>query len=201
MREGDFIAVIAYDLRPEILVDFTQDKGEVVQALQRLNYPAFSESNLYDTVADTLDRLEEVQGKVAMILISSGIDTFSKINLGEMLKRTKKTNVAIYPVALGGNFLARNDQYLEATTRLDFLQAESTLKSFAKFTGGQAYFPRFTSAFPDIFQTIAAVLRSQYTLSYVSTNPTKDSKYRRIQVDVTADVDGDGKPDKLKINH
>lgn len=201
MREGDWIAVVAYDIRPEILVDFTQNKGDVFQALHRLNYPAFSEANLYDTVVDTLDRLEEVEGKVAMILVSSGLDTFSKVNLGEVLKKTKKTNVTIYPVALGGNFLARNDQFLSATTRLDFLQAENTLRSFAKFTGGQAYFPRFTSAFPAIFQTISALLRSQYTLSYVSTNPAQDGKYRKIKVDVTADIDGDGKPDKLKVNH
>ena len=201
MREGDWIAVVAYDIRPEILVDFTQDRSEVQKALRRLNYPAFSESNLYDTVADTLDRLEEVQGKVAMVLVSSGLDTFSKLNLGEILKKTKKTNVAIYPVALGGNFLARNDMRLGAITRLDFLQAESTLKAFAKFTGGQAYFPRFSQAFPSIFQTISAVLRSQYTLAYVSTNPSKDGKYRKIKVNVSADVNGDGKPDKLKIHH
>lgn len=201
MRPGDWVAMVAYDIRPEILVDFTQDPGEVNKGLARLNYPAFSESNLYDTVIDTLDRLEEVKGKVAMILVSSGLDTFSKKNLGDALKAARKTNVVIYPVSIGGNFRARNDQYLGATARLDLQQGDNFLKTIAKYTGGQAYFPRFESAYPSIFETISALLRTQYTLSYVSSNPARKEKFRKIRVDVEVDVDGDGKPDKLKVHH
>ncbi len=202
MRPGDWVAVVAYDIRPEILVDFTQNKGEVVDSLRRLNYPAFRESNLYDTVIDTLGRLEEVEGKTAMILVTSGLDTFSKHNLGQVLNAAKRTNVVIYPVSIGGNFLARNEQYLGSITRLDFYQAENTLKTLAKYTGGQAYFPRFQQAFPGIFQTISALLRSQYSVSYVSTNSKRDGKFRKIKV-VLKDVDlnGDGKPEKLKVNY
>ncbi len=201
MRQGDYVAVVAYDIRPEILVDFTDNPNEAVNALRRLNFPAFSESNMYDAVIDTMERLEEVEGKVAMVLVSTGLDTFSKNNLSELLKAAKKTNVVIYPVAIGGNFLARAEHRLPATFRMDFYQAESTLKALAKYTGGQAYFPRFVQAFPGIFETISALLRSQYTLSYVSNNPTPDGKFRKIKVEVDVDVNGDGKPDKLKVNH
>ena len=201
MREGDWIAVVAYDLRPEILVDFTQNPGDVYNALRRLNAPAYSESNLYDTVIDTLDRLEEVQGKVSIVLVTTGLDSFSKTNLGKFLKRVKNTNVTIYAIGLGGNFLARAEQYLPATVRMDFLQAEATLKNIAKSTGGHAYFPRFTSAFNGIFQNISALVRSQYSLSYVSTNPKQDNKFRKLRIQVQADVNGDGKPDKLKVSH
>lgn len=201
MRQGDWVAMIAYDIRPEILVDFTQNKGEVMQALGRLNFPAFSESNMYDTVIDTLDRLEEIDGKVAVILVSTGIDTFSKVNLNDLLKAVKKTNVVIYPVSIGGNLRARYEHQMSPMARLDFYQADATLKAMAKATGGQAYFPRFETEYPGIFNTISALLRSQYSLSYVSTNPSKDGKYRKIKVNVTADIDGDGKPDKLKVNN
>ena len=81
MRAEDWIAVVAYDIRPEILVDFTQNKEQVYGSLAKLNYPAFLESNLYDTVYDVLDRVQEMEERVAIILVSSGIDTFSKINL------------------------------------------------------------------------------------------------------------------------
>ena len=201
MREGDWIALVAYDIRPEILVDFTQSPGDVFTAVRRLNTPAYSESNLYDTVIDTLDRLEEVQGKVSIVLVTTGLDSFSKANLGDLLKRVKRTNVTIYPMGLAGNFLARGEQYLPATTRMDFLQAESTLKSIAKSTGGQAYFPRFTGAYRSIFQNISALVRSQYSLSYVSTNPKQDEKFRKLRIQIEADADGDGKPDKLKVLH
>ncbi|RPI27492.1 MAG: VWA domain-containing protein [Acidobacteria bacterium] len=201
MRKDDWVAVMAYDMRPEILVDFTQNKMEVYNALRRLNFPAFSESNMYDTVWDVLDRIEEVDSKVAIVLIASGIDTFSKKNLGETLKRVQNTNAVIYPVSTGGNFRARYESDLAATSRLDLYQADSTLKQFAKSTGGAAFFPRFITEYPGIFQTISALLRHQYSISYTPTNTKMDGKLRKIKVEVEADIDGDGKPDKLKAQH
>ncbi|HSR50364.1 MAG TPA: VWA domain-containing protein [Acidobacteriota bacterium] len=202
MRPGDWVAVMAYDIRPEILVDFTQDKGEVARALRRLNYPAWRESNLYDALHDVLDRTQEVEGKTVIVLVSSGLDTFSKKNLGETLKRVKRANATIYTVMLGGNLLARAEHRLSNTSRMDFLQAEATLKNIAKQTGGESFFPRFTSAFPSIFHTISVLARNQYSLSYISTNAgAKKGDFHKIKVVVKADVDRDGKPDKLKVSH
>jgi VWFA-related protein len=199
MRPEDWVAVVAYDIRPEILVDFTQNKAEVYNALRKLNSPAFRESNLYDAVYDVIDRVQDVEGKVAMVLITSGLDTFSKKNLDQIMDKVKEANVVIYPISLGGNARVRNDYGTSA--RMDLYQAEAVLKYFAKYTGGVAYFPRFVQAYEGVFQTISALLRSQYSLGYVSTNTKKDGKYRKIKVEVVADVDGDGKPDKLKIHH
>lgn len=201
MREGDWVGIIAYDIRPEILVDFTQNKGEVYNALRRLNYPAYRESNLYDTIFDTLDRVQEVDQRTAIILLSTGVDTFSKKNLGETLDRVKRANAVIYPVSLGGNLRARADQYMGAIQRMDYLQGDATLKAFAKYTGGEAFFPRFVSQYPDIFQTISTLLRHQYSLGYVSSHTAKDGKYRKLKVDVKVDIDGDGKLDELKAIH
>jgi VWFA-related protein len=201
MRKGDWVAVIAYDLRPEILVDFTQDKGKVYQSLRRLTYPGYSESNFYDTLFDTLDRVQELDQKTAVVCLTSGLDTFSKKNLGEILDKTKKSSAVIYSVSLGGNLRARAESYMSSLTRMDFYQADTALKSFAKFTGGEAFFPRFTSQFNDVFYTIAALLRHQYSLGYVSTNTKKDGKYRKIKVQLNVDIDGDGESDKLKVRH
>jgi VWFA-related protein len=199
MRPEDWIAAVAYDIRPEILVDFTQNKAEVYNALRKLNYPSFRESNLYDAVYDVLDRVSDVEGKVAMVLVSSGLDTFSKKNLDETLDKVKEGNVVIYAISLGGNARTRTDYNTD--TRMDLYQAEATLKYFAKYTGGVAFFPRFVQAYEGIFQTISALLRSQYSLGYISTNTKKDGKFRKIKIEVVADVDGDGKPDKLKVQH
>lgn len=199
MRPEDWVAVVAYDIRPEILVDFTQNKAEVYNALRKLNSPAFRESNLYDAVYDVIDRVQDVEGKVAMVLITSGLDTFSKKNLDQIMDKVKEANVVIYPISLGGNARVRNDYGTSA--RMDLYQAEAVLKYFAKYTGGVAFFPRFVQAYEGVFQTISALLRSQYSLGYVSTNTKKDGKYRKIKIEVVADVDGDGKPDKLKVHY
>lgn len=201
MRKDDWVAVVAYDIRPEILVDFTQNRYEVFQAIRRLNFPAYRESNLYDTLYDVLDRIEELDEKTAVVLVTTGLDTFSRKNLGEILDRVKRTDAVIYSVGLGGNLRARAEHLMSDLTRMDFYQADAALREFAKSTGGQAFFPRFTTEFPGIFSTIAALLRSQYSLGYVSTNQKRDGKFRKIKVEVAADVDGDGKPDKLKVSH
>lgn len=201
MRKGDWVAVVAFDIRPEILVDFTQDKSEVWNSLRALNFPAFSESNFYDALYDVLDRTQEVEGKTAIIAVATGIDTFSKKNLSQLLDRVKKGNATIFAVSLGGNYRARGEHRLSANSRMTLLQADNTLKTITKWTGGEAYFPRFSSAYPGIFETISTMLRHQYSLSYIPTNTAKDGKFRKIQVKVNADVDGDGKPDKLKVFH
>lgn len=196
MKEDDWIAIMAYDMRPEILIDFTQDKQRAYNALRRLNSPAFRESNLYDALYDVLERLEEVEGEVAVVLISSGLDTFSKKNFNEILKMAKKTEAVIYSVSLGGNLRVRGGQ-----DGMNLYRADSFLKYLAKYTGGEAFFPRFTQAFPSIFENISLSLRNQYSIGYASKSNKKQDKFRKIKIEVEADVDGDGKLDKLKAIH
>src|SRR5208283_3041982 len=106
LQKNDWVSVISYDIKPYILVDFTQDKREVVAALNQLRMPGFAETNLFDALFDTLDRLDRVEGKKYVILVTTGVDTFSKINLDQILKKVKSTkDVTIYPISVG--FTAR----------------------------------------------------------------------------------------------
>jgi Ca-activated chloride channel homolog len=199
LRPDDWVAVIGYDMRPTILCDFTQDRNKLNEALSRFNYPAFSESNLSDALIDALDRVEEIEGKVAVLLVSTGLDTFSKHTYDEALKKCKAANASIYPVGLGQNFRLRYEQYIPSEVNMEYLMADNRLRTFAEFTGGEAFFPRFVTEFPGIFNAISAQLRNQYSIAYASSNTAKDGKYRKVRVDVTADVNRDGKPDKLKV--
>ena len=85
MKKEDWIAVESYDMRPHLLVDFTQDKNQVMGALGQLRIPGFSETNLFDALYDTIDRLEGVEGQKYILLICNGIDTFSKRLLSDGL--------------------------------------------------------------------------------------------------------------------
>src|SRR5215475_12851045 len=78
LRENDWAALVAYDIRPEILTDFTKNKGTLFDGLRRLQIPTYRETALYDAVYDTLERLDEVDGKKAIFLLSTGLDTISK---------------------------------------------------------------------------------------------------------------------------
>ena len=186
LRPDDWAALVAYDLRPEILSDFTQDKRELFAGLSRMRIPGFSETNLFDALKDTLDRLEEVDGKKAVLLIGTGVDTFSKITFDTMLKRVNSTNAVIYCIGMMQFMREYMDShgYLAPEDRLTYLQADNQLNTFSKRTGGKAWFPRFMGEYPNILQQVGIELRSQYSMGYQSTNPNKDGKFRKIKVDV-----------------
>jgi VWFA-related protein len=201
LRQGDWVAVIGYDIRPTILCDFTQDHSELMDTLTRFNTPAFWESNLSDALIDALDRVEEVDGKVCILLVSTGLDTLSTHTYEEALNKCKAANASVYAISLGQSFRLRAEAYglISATTNMELLMADNRLRSFADATGGQAWFPRFDTELPSIFKDLSQMLRSQYSIAYVSSNTKKDGKFRKIRVEVNADVTRNGKPVKLKI--
>jgi VWFA-related protein len=188
LKKEDWIAVVSYDMKPQILVDFTQDKRAVLGGLNMLRIPGFSERNLFDALFDTLDRVDRIEGKKYIILISSGRDTFSKLNLDQILKKVKSTkDTTIYSVSIGRQLR----EYLEAhgyggswgqTT--DWLQADNQLNTFARLTGGRFYNPRFEGELPGIFHDIAADIRNQYSITYHPTNTKLDGTYRKLKVEL-----------------
>ncbi|MGH9970981.1 MAG: VWA domain-containing protein [Pyrinomonadaceae bacterium] len=215
----DYVSVVAYDMRPTPLTDFTNDPRRINQVINLLlrNTPAFRESNLFDALKFVLvggrgdsvvleDSKSEksdyaglvtVQGRRrAVILVCSGIDTFSKINYGDARKILQNAGIPIYIIGTGNLFYKKYEHLLGATDgltgspgRMTFLQAQNTLNTFAKETGG-AYFPyTFEGEIPNILQSINGLLRSQYSLAF---NPgdVRDGKQHKLKVSV--DVNGDG---------
>src|SRR6185312_4734521 len=79
LRPDDYVAVVTYDLKTHILTDFTNNKDIVAQALQSLIIPTFSDTDMFDALYETLDRLTRVDGRKYVILIGTGRDTFSKL--------------------------------------------------------------------------------------------------------------------------
>jgi Ca-activated chloride channel family protein len=198
---------VAYDMKSEILSDFSTDKRKAYEAMQRLRIPGFSESNLYDALVDTEDRMSGIEGRKAIVLIASGIDTFSKLTFDKARKAIQDGGVPIYAIGLMQSLRIMYDQYMGAMQRMDFLQADNQMNTFAKETGGMAFFPRFYGEFPNIYQTIHQALRNQYSLGYAPTNTAKDGKFRKIKVELVNPatneplrvVDEKGKPIKYSV--
>ncbi len=197
LRPDDYVAVITYDLRTHILTDFTNNKETVGQALQTLTIPGFSDTNMFDALYETLDRVSRIEGRKYIILIGSGRDTFSKLTLDKMLAKIKATpNVTIFSIGTGAlvNELRDSSGRMGGIGRLNVLQAENQLKTFASMTGGLYFNPLFQGALPDIFAQINDSVRNQYLLTYKPTNAKNDGTYRKIQVVL---VDREGKPLKM----
>jgi hypothetical protein len=89
---------------------------------------------------------------------------------------------------------------------LDFLQADNEMKTFARESGGQSYFPRFFGEFPSIYQSISSALRNQYSIAYQPSNQAKDGTFRKLKVELVDPQTGDalrvsegGKPVKYEV--
>ena len=191
LKPEDYVAVVAYDMRPEILSDFTTDRMKTQEAMQRLRIAAFSESNLYDALVDTAERMSSIEGRKAIVLIASGRDTFSKLTFDKARKGIQQAAVPIYAIGLLQALRIMADSQMGPIARLDFLQADNQMRTFAKETGGQSFFPRFTGEYPSIYKAISDSLRNQYSITYHPTNQTKDGKFRKIKVELVNPANGE----------
>lgn len=204
LKKDDWVAVVYYDMKPHTLVDFTQDKQAVAGALNELRIPGFAETNIFDALYDTLDRMDQIEGHKYIILVSTGFDSFSKLTLDQTIKKVKTTHdITIFPISIG--WIAR--EYYEShgstaphgngipITRLDYLQADNEMQTFARLTGGRFYQPRFTGDMVDAFHDINSDIRNQYAITYHPTNTKLDGTYRKLKVEVVAP---DGGPLKVR---
>jgi VWFA-related protein len=193
LKQKDWVALVTFDMKPRTEVDFTQNKDEVRQALYSLYFPGFSESNVFDAILDTIDRLKDVKGKKSILVLASGVDTFSKHTLDQTMKQLRGTDVTIFSIGVDKpimNWLQLQGQ-LGPMRELNYLQAENQLKTFSAMTGGFAWFPQFDGELPGVMREVTEYLRHQYSITYTPSNHAADGKYRKIKVELVAP---DGSP-------
>jgi len=197
LQPNDYIAVVTYDMHTTILTDFTQNKMLIEQAIQSLRMPTWDETNLFDALYETLDRLSRIDGRKYIILISSGRDTFSKITLDKCLQKIKETpNVTIFSIGTGGAGVFGGGGFAGGRMNsITMLQAENQLQTFARMTGGMYFEPRFDAEMPDDFAAINESIRNQYQITYKPSNTRMDGTYRRIRIEL---VDAEGHPLRMQ---
>jgi VWFA-related protein len=217
---GDYASVIAFDIRPTPITDFTNDPNRIRQTIELLlrNSPAFRENNLYDALKFALiggrgdavvlekseSRTADYSGMVdvkskrkAIILVASGIDTFSKINFGEIRKIVQEAGVPIYIISTANLYCKLVCDRLDPMSvmpgmpdRMTFITASNQMDVLAKESGGAHYKMTFQAEVPTYLNSINGFLRSQYSLAYDLEVPHEAGK--KYKLDVKVDVDGDG---------
>lgn len=218
---NDYASVIAYDIRPTPLTDFTNDPGRLQSVISLLlrNRPAFKENNLYDSLklalvggeADSVVLEHSEKSKIeyagmvavksprrAIILVASGINTMSKINYDEARKVVRESGIPIYIISTGNLFYKKYENRLPAADsidgfpgRLTFLMARNQMNTFAKESGGKHYEMTFPGEIGSILSSINALLRNQYSIAY-DLGDRKRTPGKKYKLDVKVDVNGDG---------
>jgi Ca-activated chloride channel family protein len=218
VKPDDHVALVTYSMRPKVVQDFTGDSGRLYQAVVAAYRDTmnFSEANIYDSLSFVLlggkaiqlfeeeagesqyTGLQEIEGHSAVILVTLGIDTFSRLTYDKAMKIVSRAGVPIFIVGVGNLFFKKYGDNLPPESRMEFLQAQNALNTFAKLSGGAYYPMTFESEVPQIMRSIAVLLRGQYSLGYSPTNTRREGKDRKLKVDV--DIDGDGTPDNKQLD-
>jgi VWFA-related protein len=190
LQPNDYVAVMTYDLNTHILCDFTNDKSIIADALRSLTLPTFSDTDMFDGLYETLDRMSRIEGRKYVLLVGSGRDTFSKLTLDKILAKVKATpNVTIFTISTGAllNQLGSGG----GMRQLDYLQAQNQMKTFAELTGGLSFAPVFQGELGDDFAQINDSIRNQYLVTYRPSNTKNDGSFRKVKILL---VDNEGHP-------
>ena len=182
----DKVSILKYDAKLETLADFKQGHGVLDGVFNQLSMPFFSEVNFFDALLETLNRMRDVTGRKAIILISTGVDTFSKANFQQVLEAARSSATPIYTIGLV-HLVERESAVYGATApfaRIDWSTAEKQLETLAKVSGGRAYALQSDPEIPAIYDDIMENLRVRYVITYVSSNTATLGPPRKIQVEL-----------------
>jgi len=120
----------------------------------------------------------------AIILLTDGVDTSSKLKIHEAIERAQKSDVFIYAIGIGDSYHGGVEM--------------GSLRKIAEQTGGRAYFPHSEKELRDAFAQIQRDLREQYLLAYSPSNKARDGSYRKIQIEV---IDPELRKQNLKLSY
>jgi len=179
LKSNDLAQVIDFDSRVSIKQPFTSSQNDLQSAIQQVT--AGGSTSLYNAVYIALKELakqkataDEDVRRQAIVLFSDGEDTSSLISFDEVLDLAKRSDTAIFTIALRG----------ADSQSKGFHEAEFVMRQLAQETGGRVFFPARIEDLNGVYAEIADELASQYTLGYTSKNAKRDGAYRRIVVRV-----------------
>jgi Ca-activated chloride channel family protein len=166
LRPQDQSMVVGIGSEVEVVAPLSNDRPAQLKAVAALT--PWGTTGLYDAIIQSIDAIQEAKGRRAMILLSDGNDRYSKAAASEALERARRSDVMVYPVAIGS---AQPPLFAQLAT----------------LTGGRSFHPRSPAELDTVMRTIANELRHQYLLGYTPSRPIVrgDEQWRTIAVRVT----------------
>jgi Ca-activated chloride channel homolog len=182
----DRIAIWKYADRPELITDFSQDHETLITLLSSPQPPSVSEANLYDALVAILGRMREVDGRKAVVLLSSGVDTFSKAPFDEVLNVAAISNTPVYAISFGEMLQRAADVFGTAapSARIDWKRAKHELGEIARASGGRLYSPSISIDLSVIDDDIMENLKVRYVITYKSSAAGNLDSPRKVRVEL-----------------
>jgi Ca-activated chloride channel family protein len=169
IKSGDraFVGGFAFDETK--LAPFVSDVGSLQAQVDAIP-KAEGGTSLYDAIITGLYRFRGVQGRKALIVLTDGEDTTSRIPYQQMLAYVRSSRVPIYFIGIALGF--------------GDISGTHKMKELADETGAVAYFIKDVKQLDDTYTQLEKELRSQYLVAYETSSSKKDQAYRTIEVKV-----------------
>jgi VWFA-related protein len=188
LGQRDRIAIFRYAGRVERMADFSAGHDTLGSLFAGLSRPEFSELNFYDALISTVGLMKNVPGRKAILVISSGVDTFSKANDRDALAAARDGGTPVYALdiapalrnSLAYSMAGESGPY----ARIDWKGAESALQRIAQASGGRMYPVQSTFNLASVYDDIMENLRLRYVITYKSGAAPGDAAPRSIRVEL-----------------
>lgn len=171
MRPGDKTALIQFDTEIDTLQSFTDDKNALLAAVQKI-VPR-GNTALYDSINHAARYFETTPGRKAVILVTDGMDTASKMGREAIVQRVSQADFSLYTIGLGAKGATYGSQ--------DGID-EAVLRELAAASYGAYYYRPDANQLSDLYQQLSLLIQNEYKLTYLSPNALRDGVKRNIVV-------------------
>lgn len=202
----DKVSVVEFHTNVELIQDWTAKADEVRHALSWRFKPGMvmskdghydpGSTSLFDALYATAeDQLSKVSGRKAIIMLTDGDDTSSKITYNQSLSALIKSSAVVYVISKARAFIeqiksqsgGKIGRVFGAGSQADFfiakfVEAERLMTDLSTRTGGRIYSPLRDYELKDVYGQVAHELKNQYILTYVSKNEQRDGRLRQVKV-------------------
>lgn len=183
LMPDDKVGTFAYTDSLRTLADFPQAHKALESFVTDIPEPGFREAKLFDALVTILDRMTSFGGRKALLLISTGVDTFSRATFDEVLAAAQRSGTAVYCVGLGGLVERTLAGATGPIAKIDWTGANERLRRLARSSGGRAYMRDTELDVPAIYDDVMEHLRVRYVLTYASSSPDGAGNVRVELVD------------------
>jgi Ca-activated chloride channel family protein len=159
LQPGDRLMVVAVGSGNEVIAPLDSGRAAADRAVARLE--SWGTTPLYDAAAAAVAAIARASGRRALVLLSDGNDRYSSLSAADLVDAVRRTDVIVYPVAIGRS-------------------RPTVFAELASVTGGRSFLVRDLARLEDVLATIARDLRSQYLIGYPL--PEADGRWHAIDV-------------------
>ena len=171
VQEARDITLVDFDTEVRVVRYGQHDFPRLVERIRKRKPDG--NTALYDAMGVYLDGASTEEGRRTLVLYTDGGDTSSSMSYNEAQDLLRASDITLYAIG----FLAHLSQSLQLDQRVK-------LRTLAELTGGLAFFPTVIKDLDPTYEKIAAEIRGQFTLGYLSTNPRLDGGWRKVEIKV-----------------